>query len=91
MARAAGQDDRERFARGRADALKARVTVVVLTVPKQGMDGVELSIDGRAVPKLAWGEPMPRAVPASTERPAQVHSPLAATRTPSLAAHSAFT
>ncbi|MBI5535939.1 MAG: hypothetical protein HY898_24680, partial [Deltaproteobacteria bacterium] len=60
MARTAGQPDREKIARDRAEALAPRLVRLMLSVPKSSdLAGLELKRDGTAVGKPMWGQPVP--------------------------------
>jgi tetratricopeptide (TPR) repeat protein len=57
IAERAGQPDRAEVARGRAEALKPRVSTVVLRVRDQ-VPGLQLDCDGRALAREQWGVPV---------------------------------
>jgi hypothetical protein len=59
-AKAGGMPDREQVARQRAAALEPRLPHMVIVVPEQAAANVtEIKRDGVAVPRVAWGAPLP--------------------------------
>lgn len=61
LARASGQTDRETTARARATALEARLSKLVVSVDPAvlGVPGLEVRLNGTALPRAVWGSPVP--------------------------------
>ena len=59
LARRAGQPEREAVARERADALKPRLSMLKINLPRPAPTGLEVLIDGRALSDAALAENLP--------------------------------
>jgi hypothetical protein len=58
QAKQAGQKDREKIARERANALEAKLSKLSVVVPTE-VSGLEVRRDGSSIGKVLWGTPVP--------------------------------
>lgn len=60
LAERAGDKAAARLARRRRDALEPRLSHLTISVPKESVvPGLEVTLDGEALPAAAWGTPLP--------------------------------